>query len=136
MAYPKPTSLSKEEAIQYAMRETAPGSGEFLIKTDAEFSGGIEVELDAEDGDNVAIADATTGNKATVDDNKLNVKDVAVLAKMQLKAGVDYDQIQMALSSGDTVETYSYKLSGSTIKTLTVTYTDNTRRVWTNLVWS
>jgi hypothetical protein len=44
----------------------------------------------------------------------------------------DFDYVSMALSAGDTVETYTYKLGGSggtTVATVVVTYTTNARSV-------
>lgn len=48
----------------------------------------------------------------------------------------NYDEVQVALSSGNTVETYTYKLASSTVKTKTLTYSDNTRTFLTSEVWS
>ena len=129
----KPTKIPANQVGQYVVEEYSPG--QFRVKTSG-ISGAVEVDIDAQGGDNIAIADPTTGNKAEVIDNKLQVKDSGVIAKMQLKPMVDYDSVLMALSSGDTVETYTYKLSAATVRTLVVTYTDNTRQVWTSLVWS
>jgi hypothetical protein len=44
----------------------------------------------------------------------------------------DYDYVSMALSSGDTVETFTFKTggaSGTVTGTIVITYTDNTRNV-------
>lgn len=44
----------------------------------------------------------------------------------------EYDYVSMALSGGDTTETYTLKSGGSggtTVATITVVYTDNTREV-------
>jgi hypothetical protein len=44
----------------------------------------------------------------------------------------DYDYVAMVLSSGDTVETYTFKkggASGTVTGTVVVTYTDNTREI-------
>lgn len=44
-----------------------------------------------------------------------------------------YDAIYAAYPSG-TVETYTYKLTGNTVATVTVTYTDATKEVLTSVV--
>lgn len=44
----------------------------------------------------------------------------------------EYDYVSMALSVGDTIETYTFKTGGSggtTVATVEVVYTDNTRNV-------
>lgn len=44
----------------------------------------------------------------------------------------EYDYVSMALSAGDTTETYTFKTGGSggtTIATVTVVYTDSSREV-------
>lgn len=52
-----------------------------------------------------------------------------------LTAGLDlgtYDYVSMALSGGNTTETYTYKTGGSggtTVATVTIVYTDSTRSV-------
>lgn len=49
-----------------------------------------------------------------------------------LLSGVEYDYISMALSSGDTVETYTFKEGGSggtTVAVIVVTYTTSNRDV-------
>lgn len=45
----------------------------------------------------------------------------------------EFDYVSMALSSGDTTETYTFKTGGSggtTVATVTVVYTDSTRKVF------
>jgi len=50
-------------------------------------------------------------------------------------AGLDigsYDYVSMALSGGDTTETYTFKTGGSggtTVATVTIIYTDSTRNI-------
>lgn len=66
------------------------------------------------------ITSTTIGTKAGLD--------VSVLGG--LLSGVTYDYISMALSSADTVETYTYKSGGSggtVVAVIVVTYTDDTR---------
>lgn len=60
----------------------------------------------------------------------------AIANKLQRKPLVDYDEVTMTLSSGDTVETYLYKLSSVTVMTVVITYTDNTREVISSVDWS
>lgn len=133
---PKPTVLEEKEVLQRVVRKkTELGVDAYVLKTDTEISGAMEVDIDAQQGDNIAIADATTGNKAGVVGNKLQVQDSNLINKIALKFGVDYDYFSMALSSGDTVETWTLKLGGSggtTIKTYVFTYTDSTREVPVN----
>lgn len=49
----------------------------------------------------------------------------------------NWDYVSMALSSGDTVETYTFKTggaSGTVSGTVVITYTDNTRNVMIDAV--
>jgi hypothetical protein len=51
----------------------------------------------------------------------------------------NYDYVSMALSGGDTIETYTYKSggpSGTVTGTIVVTYTDNTRNILSTVVRS
>lgn len=128
----KPTKIPASEVLQYTVEPD--GAGGFRLKSNAELSGSIEVDLDAQSGDNIAIADSTTGNKAEVVGNKLQVQDTG--AKQVLRPTIDYDTRLMVLSVGDTVQTFTYKKLGSTVATYTVTWTDNTRKVLVSEVWS
>lgn len=61
---------------------------------------------------------------------------LAISSPDGLAAGVDYDSINMELSEFDTIETYTYLKGEDVVKILTVTFTDDTRSVWTNITWS
>ena len=136
-----PTKVPANQAVQYALHETEPGSGVYYIKT-SPFSGSTSVEIDSTE-DSITIGDES-GRKAEINgSNELKTHDAIVVNKMDaliekisLKPLVDYDSVNMTLSSGDTVETYVFKLGLTTIATLVVSFTDNTRKVLTSMVWS
>lgn len=137
----KPTKLEANEVLQQVVRKTGE---EYKLSTTTEISGMAEVEIDAVQGDNVALADADTGVKAKVNNNQellthdLTVKNAVVdlMNKIQLKPLEDYDNVSNTLSGAGTIETYVFKMGSTTVATAVITYDDATRARWNNLVWS
>lgn len=62
----------------------------------------------------------------------VNPNTLAILSEPSGLKIPDYDYVSMALSAGDTTETYTFKTGGSggtTVATVTIVYTDSTRDV-------
>ena len=53
----------------------------------------------------------------------------------ELVSGIDYDEIAVTYPT-TTTEVFTYKLSAVTIKTITVTYTDDIKNVLTSVIVS
>lgn len=145
MAKPaKPTDLEEREVLQRAIRKVAD---EYKLATTASLDGVAEVEISAVDGDSVAIGD-DAGNKAVIDttgsdgnavrtsDQKNHEALTAIYARMAMKPKLNYDTVTNTLTGAGTIETYLFKLSGTTQETWVVTYDDATRARWNNIVVS
>jgi len=79
-----------------------------------------------QDGDVISLAEH--GRKGGISTGQ-GFKYVQDIGGMEIES---YDYVSMALSAGDTTETYTLKSGGSggnTVATITVVYTDNTRQV-------
>lgn len=93
-------------------------------------SGQVQIELDAQDGDNVALADAATGDtmKVRPDGNA-----TVISSNTLITDPFDYISAQYPVP---TVEIYTYRLggvAGSIVGVITVTYTDASKQLITSV---
>lgn len=86
-------------------------------------------------GDIGAEIFAIIGSSPLTFNQKIQSKNISEEIRIKMPRN-KYDTMLVALSSGDTVETYTFKLSGATVATLTATFASSTRQTPTSLVWS